>query len=260
MGLDEITISKAIATSFLEKFKGALEADVVVVGGGPTGLTASYYLARKKVKVVLFERKLSVGGGMWGGGMMFNQVVVQEKARRILDELGIKSERYEGGYFLADSVEAVSTLCSKATKAGARIFNLMSVEDVMIRDEKVTGVVINWSAVGLANLHVDPMTVRSKFVVDATGHGSEVAGIIERKLGPKLSTETGRVIGEKPMWAEVGERAILENTREIFPCVYVAGMAANAVFGSPRMGPIFGGMLLSGEKVAKLLIKRLRAR
>jgi thiamine thiazole synthase len=33
-------------------------------------------------------------------------------------------------------------------------------------------------------------------------------------------------------------------------------MCANAVFGGPRMGPIFGGMLLSGKKVAQDLLKR----
>jgi len=35
-------------------------------------------------------------------------------------------------------------------------------------------------------------------------------------------------------------------------------MAANAVFGAPRMGPIFGGMLLSGQKVARLIAERLK--
>jgi thiamine thiazole synthase len=34
-------------------------------------------------------------------------------------------------------------------------------------------------------------------------------------------------------------------------------MAANATYGGPRMGPIFGGMFLSGEKVAKELVDRL---
>jgi ribulose 1,5-bisphosphate synthetase/thiazole synthase len=29
------------------------------------------------------------------------------------------------------------------------------------------------------------------------------------------------------------------------------------VFGGPRMGPIFGGMLLSGRKVAELIMKKI---
>jgi len=37
----------------------------------------------------------------------------------------------------------------------------------------------------------------------------------------------------------------------------VCGMCANAVFGGPRMGPIFGGMLLSGRKVAQELTKKV---
>jgi thiamine thiazole synthase len=36
-------------------------------------------------------------------------------------------------------------------------------------------------------------------------------------------------------------------------------MASNAAFGGPRMGPIFGGMLLSGKKVAKTIHERLTA-
>jgi thiamine thiazole synthase len=60
------------------------------------------------------------------------------------------------------------------------------------------------------------------------------------------------------MWADVAERTTLENTREAFPGVYVAGMSANATFGNFRMGPIFGGMLLSGEKAAQLIMERLK--
>jgi ribulose 1,5-bisphosphate synthetase/thiazole synthase len=63
-------------------------------------------------------------------------------------------------------------------------------------------------------------------------------------------------MGERPMWAEVAEKKVLENTREVYPNLYVCGMAANAVFGGPRMGPIFGGMLLSGKKVAELAIAK----
>ena len=59
------------------------------------------------------------------------------------------------------------------------------------------------------------------------------------------------------MWAEIAEAHTVENTKEVFPGIFVAGMAANACFGSYRMGPIFGGMLLSGVKAAEEIAKRL---
>ena len=59
------------------------------------------------------------------------------------------------------------------------------------------------------------------------------------------------------MWAEVGEDTIVKNSREVAPGLYVCGMCANAVVGGPRMGPIFGGMLLSGKKIAEELAGRL---
>jgi len=249
MALDEIKISKAIIESFNKKLIEALDVDVAIVGAGPAGMVCGYYLALAKKKVVLFERKLSVGGGMWGGGIMFNEIVVQDEAKRILDEFGIRNKAYEKGYYLADSVEAVSVICSKAVQAGLKIFNLMSVEDVMVRDKKITGLVLNWTAVEMANLHVDPITMRAKFIVDATGHPAEVARIVERKSGITLKTKTGKTLGEESMWAEVGEDTIVKNSKEICPGLYACGMCANAVFGGPRMWPLFGGMLLAGEKV-----------
>ena len=257
MPLDEIKISKAIIESYNKKLIEALDVDVAIVGAGPAGMVCGYYLARAGKKTVLFERKLSVGGGMWGGGIMFNEIVVQDKAKRILDEFQIKSRCYEKGYYLADSVLSVSTICSKAVNAGLKIFNLMSVEDGMVRAKKVVGLVLNWTAVEMAHLHVDPITMRAKFVVDATGHPAEVARIVERKSGIPLKTKTGKTLGEQSMWAEVGEDTIVKNSKEICSGLYACGMCANAVFGGPRMGPVFGGMLLAGEKVAKDLIKRL---
>ena len=257
MKLDEIIITEAIIETFTKKFLDYLSSDVAIAGGGPAGLCAAYYLAKAKKKVVLFERKLSVGGGMWGGGMMFNSIVVCSEGKKILDDFGIRNREYKRGYYVADAVEAVTTLASKAVKAGAQVFNLMSIEDVEIRKDRVTGFVLNWSSVELAKIHVDPLTVRAKFLVDASGHDCEVASIIQRKLGTRLKTKTGGIVGEEPMWAEVGERAIVKNTKEFYSGAYVAGMAANAVFGGPRMGPIFGGMLLSGKKVAQSIIKRL---
>ncbi len=256
--LDEVTISKAITESFVKDFIEAMEVDVAIGGAGPAGMTAAYYLAGEGAKTVVFEKQLRVGGGMPGGGMMFNRIVVQEEGKKLLDEFNVATKEYGNGYYIADSLEAVSTICSQAIKAGARIFNLISVEDVMIReDDRVTGLVLNWSAVPLAGLHVDPLAMRAKIVIDATGHASEICQIVVNKIGAKLRTKSGRVMGEKPMWAEIGERQIIGNTQEVYPGLIVAGMAANAVFGAPRMGPVFGGMLLSGKRAAEVALEIL---
>ncbi len=113
------------------------------------------------------------------------------------------------------------------------------------------------STAEIANLHVDPLTIRAKVVVDSTGHPCEVVKVVERKSGLKLKTKTGKILGEKSMWAEAAENTVVNNTKEVCPGLYVCGMAANAVFGAPRMGPIFGGMLLSGKRCAEVVKKKL---
>ena len=256
--IDEKIVTRAIIERYSEKLLSCLELDVAVCGAGPSGLVAAYYLAKKGLKVAVFERKLSVGGGMWGGGMMFNEIVVQEESKYILDELDISARPYAEGYYTVGAVEAVTGACFKAAKAGAMFFNLISVEDLAVRENMVTGVVINWTAVEMASLHVDPLTIMSKAVIDATGHPLEVVKVLERKMNVKLNTPSGKIEGEKSMWAHVAEATTLENTKEIFPGLYVAGMSANAAFGSYRMGPIFGGMLLSGKKVADIIVDKIK--
>ncbi|MFZ5564463.1 MAG: sulfide-dependent adenosine diphosphate thiazole synthase [Thermodesulfobacteriota bacterium] len=258
MELNEVTISRAIIDRFFEKLSASLEADVAIVGGGPSGLVAGYFLAKAGRKVVMYERKLSIGGGMWGGAMLFNEIVVQKSALHVLDEMGVRHRPYVEDYHTADAVEAISTLTSRAVKAGLTIFNCVSVEDVMIRPDRIVGLVLNWSPVEMAGLHVDPLAMRAKFVVDATGHATEVVRVVERKVPGTLVTDSGKIEGEKSMWSERAESLTLENTREVYPGLYVAGMAGNATFGGPRMGAIFGGMLLSGEKVAAEILERLK--
>ena len=85
MALSEITITKAIVDRFFRKFLECVDVDTAIVGAGPAGLVAAYFLAKAGRRVAVFERKLSIGGGMWGGGMMFNEIVVQEEAKEILD-------------------------------------------------------------------------------------------------------------------------------------------------------------------------------
>jgi len=250
MEIDEISITRAIVTEFTKSFLDCTDVDCALVGAGPANLVAAYTLAKAGADVVVFERNLSVGGGMWGGGMMFPRIVVQEEARRFLDEFEIKYAECEPGLYVADSIESVCRIASAAIGAGAKFFNLMSVEDVMIREgDRISGLVLNWTAVAAARLHVDPLTIRAKVVIDGTGHDAEVCRIVSEKIPDAL-----RVHGERPMWADRGESALLDFTKEVYPGLVVSGMAANAVSGGPRMGPIFGGMMLSGEMAAKVAI------
>ena len=253
MRIDEIRVTRLIVEGYLKKLSEVADVDVAIAGGGPAGITAAYYLAKAGYSVVLFERKLNPGGGMPGGGMMFNEIVVQDASKAILDEMGVHCVDAGDGYWTADAVHAAAALLYKATCAGARIMNCISVEDVMLQGGRVTGFVIQWSPVEMAGLHVDPLTIRARVVVEATGHPAEIAKVLVNKAQVKLNTPSGGLEGERPMDAERGEQAIVENTREIFPGVYVAGMVCNAVYGAPRMGPIFGGMLLSGRRAADLI-------
>ncbi len=117
----------------------------------------------------------------------------------------------------------------------------------------MSGLVLNWTAVERAHLHVDPLAVRSKVVIDGTGHDAEICRIVQEKI--PSAPDSLQVIGEQPMWADVGERALLDFTKEVYPGLVVSGMAANAVYGGPRMGPIFGGMMLSGERAAEVAMR-----
>ncbi|MFZ5596650.1 MAG: sulfide-dependent adenosine diphosphate thiazole synthase [Bacillota bacterium] len=258
MHLEDTTISKAIIERYTSHLLDVLESDVAIVGGGPSGLVAAFYLSRAGIKTVVFERKLSVGGGMWGGGMMMNEIVIQEDALPLMEEFGIRHNVYREGYYTAGSVESVAALTLRAVQSGASVMNLISAEDVMVREDGITGLVLNWTPVEMGRFHVDPLVMRCRFVIDATGHDASVTSILVRKLGNVLNTPSGGLEGEKPMWATRGEEQVVLNTREVYPGLYVSGMAANAVCGGLRMGPVFGGMLLSGQKVAEQIISRMK--
>lgn len=253
--IDDVEVTRKIFQRYSKDFIDNTQVDVIIAGAGPAGLTAARLLAEAGKKVLIIERKLAPGGGMWGGGMNFPVVVIQPESKHLLDDIGVKLEDTGDNYYTADSVECVAKLLASAIDAGAKVWNAVSVEDVMIRQDRISGVVINWTAVTVTKMHVDPLTIGSEYVIDGTGHDADICTVARKKAG-KLHTPSGEVEGERSMWAEVGEQTVVENTREVYPGLYVIGMAANAVMGAPRMGPIFGGMLLSGEKVAREILEK----
>ena len=253
----ELEITRTILRYSVEELSSIAQSDVVVVGAGPSGLTAAKYLAEKGFRVAVFERRLSFGGGIGGGGMLFPKVVVGRSALGILDDMGIRYRDAGNGLYVVDAAELMAKLAARAIDAGARVIHGIHVEDLIFRENplRVVGVVTQWSAVQLAGLHVDPLFVASRAVVDATGHDAEVLKIASKKV-PGSGIE---IKGEKSAHAELSEDLVVKHTGRVLPGLYVAGMAVAALHGLPRMGPIFSSMLLSGKKVAEEVARDLSA-
>jgi thiamine thiazole synthase len=250
--LDETEISKTIIRTYNERLLDRVESDVVIAGAGPSGLVAAYCLARKGARVTVLEKRLSPGGGVWGGGMGMSVAVIQDEAVPVLSEMGIKCEPKGGNLHAVDSIELTAGLCWKALQAGARMLNMMVVEDLRVQGGRVTGVVVNRTTL-LGALPVDPITLSARAVVDATGHEAALVQDIRKRRLPLIPGAAGET-GEGPMDATRGENFVVEHAGEVFPGLWITGMSVSATLGGPRMGPIFGGMILSGKRVAELII------
>ena len=251
---NESKISHAIMTRYYEKLSSRIDNDVLIIGGGPAGLMAAYCLARVGRKVTICERNLAPGGGIWGGGMGMNEVAFQPEAFEILDELGIRHRPCTDGVHTVDAVELAATLCTRALQAGAEMFNLVTLEDVCVHKDRVAGVVVNRTGIS-GRYHVDPLTFSAHAVLDATGHESFVVNCLRRRgyfKGTPIETSL-----EGPMDAAAGEEFVVGRTGEVYPGLWVAGMSVCAAYGGPRMGPIFGGMLLSGQRVAQQIAESI---
>ncbi len=219
--ISEKDVTKAIVSEFADEFLEYVESDVIIVGAGPSGLIAAKRLAEKGVKVLVIESNNYLGGGFWIGGYLMNKLTVREPGQRILDEIGVPYKKVQDGLYVADGPHACSKLIGAAMDSGAKVINMTKFDDVVVRKDKVGGVVINWtpvSALPRAITCVDPVAIESKIVVDATGHDAVVVKSLEKRGLVEIA-------GFEGMWVEKSEDAVVEKTSEVYPGVFVTGMA-----------------------------------
>jgi len=247
--VDEKDVTRAIVRSFLRQVDEYAESDVIIVGGGPAGLIAARDLCAGGKKVLIVERNNYLGGGFWIGGYFMNKLTLRQPSQEVLDELGVPYEKAGDGLYTADAPHVCGAAIVAACSAGAKVLSLTHLEDIIIKDDRrVAGVVVNWSPVSHMPREMsalDPIPLESKVVIDATGHDAcvvrklELRGLIKSK-------------GEGALWITASEDQVVEHTGEVYPGLVVCGMAVGTVYGVPRMGPTFGGMLLSGKRAAEV--------
>jgi len=250
---------KLFVETALRKISSYSKTDIIIAGAGPAGLSAAWHLSRRGFRVLVLERMLGVGGGIRGGAMLLPLVLVEEgEAANMLDEAGVELVKSADGLFYADPTETMVKLAVKAIEAGAAIWPGVFVEDLIIRRTsqktvKVKGAVINFAPIVEVQWHVDPLFLESKAVVDATGHDTDIIKILAKRC-PFLDLKF-QGMTSLDVWR--GEEEVVSHTSKIVDGLYVAGMSVSEVYNLHRMGPILGGMLLSGKRVAEQIAQDL---
>jgi thiamine thiazole synthase len=252
--VSEKEITRTIATMFNETMAEYTDSDVIIIGAGPAGLTAGRDLANMGVRTLIIEQNNYIGGGYWVGGYMMNPVTVRAPAQKIWDELGVPYRKIREGLYATWGPHACSKLIAATCDAGVRFLQLTKFDDLVLKNKRVSGVVINWMPVSALPRNitcVDPVALESKIVIDASGHDS---------VAVKRLMDRGYVKwrGMDPLWVEGSEDEVVNRTGEVFPGLIATGMSVTETHGLPRMGPTFGSMLLSGKKAAEIAIGKLK--
>lgn len=220
----ESQVSREMVTRYMNDMLHYAESDVVIVGCGSAGLSCAWELSKDpSLKIAIIEQSVSPGGGCWLGGQLFSAMVVRKPADKFLDELEIPYEEKENYVVVKHAALFTSTILSKLLmRPNVKLFNATAVEDLIVKNGKVAGVVTNWTLVTLnhnTQSCMDPNVMEAKVIVSGTGHDGPMGA-----SGVKRLESIGLIKENKGMLSldmNAAEDDIVKYTREVVPGMVV---------------------------------------
>ncbi|CAI9087761.1 OLC1v1021053C1 [Oldenlandia corymbosa var. corymbosa] len=258
--IKESIVAREMTRRYMTDMITYADTDVVIVGAGSAGLSCAYEISKNpNIRVAIIEQSVSPGGGAWLGGQLFSAMVVRKPAHKFLDELEIEYDEADHYVVIKHAALFTSTIMSKLlARPNVKLFNAVAAEDLIVKGGRVAGVVTNWALVSMnhdTQSCMDPNVMEAKVVVSSCGHDGPFGATGVKRL--KSIGMIDSVPGMKALDMNTAEDAIVRLTREIVPGMIVTGMEVAEIDGSPRMGPTFGAMMISGQKAAHLALKAL---
>jgi len=184
-----------------------IDADVAVIGGGPSGSATATYLARAGYRVVVFERekfpRFRIGESLLplnlpilkelGLEAEMEKRFIRKYAANFADRWGARQSRYPFARainrnhpyaYQVERAEFDQMLLDNAAKSGARVYMPWTVREVLFDGERATGVVAE-AMDGSASL-----TVKCPMVVDASGRSAFLGARLGFKRDINLNSRT----------------------------------------------------------------------
>ena len=242
------------------------EYDVIVIGGGATGVGVARDCSMRGLSVLLVERHdLATGATGRNHGLLHSgaryAVTDQESARECIEENMILRriarpyvEQHDGLFITLpeDDLAYQARFVEACQQAGIRA-DVLSPEEAMRMEPSVNPTLIG--AVRVPDGSIDPFRLTMANALDAYRHGAQILTHNELK---SFVIENGRVLGVRVQDHRTGE----EHEYRARVAVNAAGiwgtLVAKKAGVTVNMFPAKGSLLIFGHRVNNMVINRCR--